>query len=1342
LALLLAETGRIAEALTIAAESLDASCQVELLRALAGRLKGGSRLRNILTFAWRIAGDDARSRLLACLVGRLSTNEPRTAVPEVSHLGGAGGSRPAQGTIAEPRVRLEDLGIGLAVAEALPPGPGRDDLVTALAAEPDEWTVQGVVALARKIVREIDDNQLRSQALARLMHATLEEDEVALAWDVALELKAVCSTTWDEGLWTDVLARIAPRLPSDQHRFVLWSVLALESPQNRARVVQCLIPALDDELLSDAITILQTLDDDDDRFSTLVTLAAGPGDGACVIEALRLVRRLRGSGDQARALVRLAPALPREGLAQAYEIVESLSLGDDQGVPWAEALGSVVARTVELGDRQEGQQRLLSLPDHSAAGEGPRYLALACLAQRLNTASFHPELLGLVRSLQSSANQAAVLLRLMQSPSPPRAPLPVAVGDLLSAARRIGDPQGRFSALKALSRFLAGADLLEALQAAQAFYDPDVRADALGTLAPQLQGTVLGEVIAAARHLAESSERVKLLASLTAHLTFAEREKLRREAKELVSPCDQIKTLALMAPCLPHRLQQQAYQDALAEATGLIDPCDQAEALTLLPFWDSMMAPLQHLGQAVPRIDGAWLRNNALACLVPHLQHLHRPELYRRWSDLLSGLTGRTRRDLLVDLHCLVPVVQALGGTAALTAMFHVVREVGEWWSAMPAGPTRTEGPIGSQAQLEDRLHTLEQRFLALDGPWGAPERQTIWHELAVAYSALGRKEDAAVCWLQALWETDFPPPQWTAAWLRAEIGRPPGELTVEDMSGFATGDPQPGRLRALLAYVLWARHGTCSRAVEPDALHFIHRYLVEHQELLPVRGVWLAQMCMVSFANDPLAAIRQARSRLLQRLFGSGSRPEHDLPTFLRSTGRSGSQHTRSVGHWMINLVPVANWWIKDNANRDQKASTDAYADLIFAFGLARLGEAGASSEVMKRARKALTDKGEVHGFLLEAYSYRITQALARKPLSGLLPQPLLDTLKYMPDRVVAVIDRLRSSSRIVEPDQRISPYRRYLALGRGLAELDDMSDPTELANRVRKRLQGLPKESDPSLQREVLRVALDVAPRVGEEFAREVLDIALPADEAMPEPASPDALGERGMVLERALFVAGHFNQVEHIHVLVRRFEHLLQTQRGSEAAQKLEGLAGECFRGLRKLGMWDEIDRLLGQMATLVLDGRDVTAIDRASMPALLMVAAEWYFFGRDSAGEKVLRVARDMLTHDDPLPDLQQTKLACAYARAAAQAPVSIALKLLEEIFTEAKGVRDMFTSSTHFLVSQLELVESVVLAVTSEDFTLGRQLRRWLDEDEFLVRRRIHHEARVAATRLASSSSRG
>src|SRR5262249_11132830 len=193
------------------------------------------------------------------------------------------------------------------------------------------------------------------------------------------------------------------------------------------------------------------------------------------------------------------------------------------------------------------------------------------------------------------------------------------------------------------------------------------------------------------------------------------------------------------------------------------------------------------------------------------------------------------------------------------------------------------------------------------------------------------------------------------------------------------------------------------------------------------------------------------------------------------------------------------------------------------------------------------------------------------------------------------------------------------------------------EGARRVDKLLKETPKGAKGSEQRtKVVRAGLEAAPRVGEEFAKRMLAEALPAYDALPEPKEPGALLEQAAFLEKALFLAGHYRRIEPVHPLVARFQKMLQTQRGPQAVSALDSLAGQCFRGLRKLGMRDEIDQLLRQMADLVLEGKELAKVDfktpphgPAALRALLHVAAGWYYFGRDGQAHPVLQTTRSVV-----------------------------------------------------------------------------------------------------------------
>jgi hypothetical protein len=406
-----------------------------------------------------------------------------------------------------------------------------------------------------------------------------------------------------------------------------------------------------------------------------------------------------------------------------------------------------------------------------------------------------------------------------------------------------------------------------------------------------------------------------------------------------------------------------------------------------------------------------------------------------------------------------------------------------------------------------------------------------------------------------------------------------------------------------------------------------------------------------------------------------------------------------------------------------------------MLAFGLARLGEASQALQLQGRALDLLDGRGggesEVHVWLQEAFDYRIQQALESKPAAGPLPRPHLEKLEQMERKARYKADRLREHSRILEPHERINPYRLwqvkfYDDLGRQVAALPDIQDPARLAAEIGRLLRpaGTKHPGDAGRAR-ILMTALELAPRVGEAFSRELLAEVGPTCDGLPE------MLDRAALLEKGLFLAAHFDQGQHVQALVERFRALLHALRGAANVQALDAVAGQCFRGLRKLGMRDEIHALLRDLADAVTQGASLDALrGRSDWPVLLRtllhVAAGWYYFGNNDLARPIVDEARALLFRGQ-LQGREQTLLACAYAATLGQAPAALSLNAITELFQKLPRISDTFTTNSHYCLSELDLVETVVLAVVTEDFAMGATARRWLDDDEFLVRRRIHRD---------------
>jgi hypothetical protein len=501
--------------------------------------------------------------------------------------------------------------------------------------------------------------------------------------------------------------------------------------------------------------------------------------------------------------------------------------------------------------------------------------------------------------------------------------------------------------------------------------------------------------------------------------------------------------------------------------------------------------------------------------------------------------------------------------------------------------------------------------------------------------------------------------------------------------------------------------------------------------------------------------SLAKARDRLLERLLNHGLNLEYDLPTFLRFSGQQSSERYLLVRDRVVGLQKLAHNWIKDCYSKiqlNQKALdfTQAYKDLMFAFGLARLGEVGECHRLKQRATQALDKKDDVHSFLLNAFTYRVEESLAGRPHSGALPAAQLEFLQHLAERVKPnseervqpfLVNRLREKSRILEPHEKIDAYRVWRAntdeLSKKMAGLFEIQDRKALEEGIERLLK---EQKKPKETLRVMAAGLELAPRLTEQFIVGILHRLVNMRDAVTTVQDFHELEQRAKLMERALFLAGHYDRAEFLQQLVNGFIELLETQKGENAAQALEPVAGQSLRCLRKLGLREEIDSLLYRMTDLVMQGESLAAVrnrfkavDQWVHPlrSLLHIASGWFYFGRNEQAIPFLDEARNLLFETDNKPTpIYRTRLACTYALTLSQAPVDYALKRFEELFKKLGPLGDTFTTNTHYSLSQLEVVEAVVLAVVSDDFAVGQNVRRWLDEDEYLVRSRIHRDLRA------------
>jgi len=698
-----------------------------------------------------------------------------------------------------------------------------------------------------------------------------------------------------------------------------------------------------------------------------------------------------------------------------------------------------------------------------------------------------------------------------------------------------------------------------------------------------------------------------------------------------------------------------------------------------------------------------------------------------------------------------------------------------------PTAPTDYLPPVEEvrkPTEWEVRAKELEAQFVALEGPLDAPERQALWPELAAAYSGAKRPVDAAVCWLDALWDADPMPQQWLAAWARTEL--PDADKTVradefDRLLNHAGGGLEESR--RVVAAFLWLASQQPVPGWLTHRLPALQKYLEAHDAALPVRAVWLAGYRLAQLSGADVLGLARVRDRLLKRLLENGLQAERDLPGFLRFFGMKDSERMRVVRDKAMELHGAVRKWLDDSATaqkNDHLKANQPLVDMLFAFAVAKLDESTQAKKLLEEARKVMegpipaggntqTDQAVtaavVRNFLFKAFRYRVEQVLAGKPHTGQMAPEVLDELENIAKKggsgpvnnpyklAKYVVDRMREQSRIMEPQEKPDPYADWTkhgdAMKKELAELHTIRDPNKLADRIRKlHKEGVTGKPLKEVQFYVLHEGLPLAARVNEAFTVELLAHVPAALNGGTGAAteSPDLHRKQGELLERALYHAGHFSREDIVKKLVDDFTTLIHSKPEDTRYKLINVVARQCLRNLKKLGLMSEIDRFLTKLHNEVLRGASAAELKKkyaakpdawaAVLQTLLNLAGGWMHLGLHDRAAPILQEARNELLGSNAmvLQPRDYTELARAYVTALGQggSPDNCLAGMIE-LFRKMSPskITNTWTTAQYYSRFHLNLVEDVIQALVSDESALGASGRKWLDDDEYLVRRRIH-----------------
>ena len=623
--------------------------------------------------------------------------------------------------------------------------------------------------------------------------------------------------------------------------------------------------------------------------------------------------------------------------------------------------------------------------------------------------------------------------------------------------------------------------------------------------------------------------------------------------------------------------------------------------------------------------------------------------------------------------------------------------------------------PVGEQEQA---LARIEQEFLALAAPIDAPERIQLWCQLGELNARLGRAREAQLCWTRALWEVDAATAAPLAARWTEALSPLANSASVADL--LAEGNPSSAQVQALAAQL--TRAALAGETIAASALHAAQMWLDSHDDALDVRSLWLARAALSQMVGGDALSLMRTRDRIIGRL-AHGLSVARDVPSFLRFCGSGpGEDGAPAVDQLAAQLEQLLKRVSKTRRKRSPVEApeqlTRGYVQLVIAHGFARLGRDIRARELVAEATGALPDDDPIHRYLVAALSARVAQALEGQPPETPLPAEVSAQLNDLERFDRYKVDRLRQASDILEPHERLDPVRGFQhdqsdPRGEEFAPMRAMSDHAALAAAVADVMRtALADGTELETRVRLFDGVMDFFPMLREADA-------VPHLTALIERVDDVELPRRCQLLSEALMLAGLFSRGELVHALVDRLTRH-STELGSEHVAEVGRTLDECLRSLRRIGQRERAAELLAAGAAAISgDSTD-------ALVARLQLAAGLADLGQPDAATSAIAAAKKALGQKTLiLPD--RLRLTRAISRTLSYLPPENAFAGLTELAEQLPQITDSFNTNSHFCLAVIQFVESLVLGYASEELALGQQGRRWLDDDEYMVRRRLHRD---------------
>lgn len=498
------------------------------------------------------------------------------------------------------------------------------------------------------------------------------------------------------------LKKLLPEALEEALRVALEAIRDTENEYRKAKVLQSLAPHLPNNLLSDALEVARKINCKYYKAMALQGFLVPYFKEDLLYEAKTVANAITCKYYRAEALQDLAPYLTVNELSEA--LTEVTSIQDEHFQALSLQRLAPYLTTQELINQALKAARNINSKYYQA-------MALQSLATHLTNEELFNEAREAAREIESEYYRVKALQDLA-----PYFPQEELLNEAKEAAKKINSEYYRAMALQSLAPHLTNEELSEALEVAREIESEYVQAEALRGLAPHLNNeNLLRKALETAKAIKNKSIRTRALRGLAPHLSdenlLSETLKVIRvigygwhydDALKALITNDILRLLSkpplsqgfklfviLFKKCLDfyykkHRdVKKNSLNNIESELENakniMLTPTERAGILRDLAPHLTTQELLNQALKAASIIGSESSRSHALELLTLQLLTFSHPG-FPLWQETLHILGTLNRRNCLINLCKLTPLILEFGDDEAIRETFKALKDVSRWW--------------------------------------------------------------------------------------------------------------------------------------------------------------------------------------------------------------------------------------------------------------------------------------------------------------------------------------------------------------------------------------------------------------------------------------------------------------------------------------------------------------------------------------------------------------------------------------------------------------------------------------------------------------------------------------